>query len=242
MSDHSIQTLGVVGDVHAEHQRLEVALNLFARQRVDAVICTGDLADGPGNVDTCCDLLREAQVTTVAGNHDRWLLDDRVREIEDAHHRSDLKESSEAFLSALGKTVSLTTCAGELLLCHGVGDNDLRKVWPGTERMPIERSHELDSIILSNRHRYVINGHLHYRVVVDFDALTLNNAGTLCERHRPGVSIIDFAQHTVTAFELDDASGGAQRVAECDLTPDEDRRVWEDTQEFDGQWTPLTLY
>jgi hypothetical protein len=56
------------------------------------------------------------------------------------------------------------------------------------------------------------------------------------------VSIIDFAQHTVTAFELDDASGGARRVAECDLTPDEDRRVWGDTQEFDGRWTPLTLY
>ena len=234
--------LGVIGDVHAEHQRLERALNLFASQGVDAVICTGDIADGPGNLDTCCDLLREAEVVTVAGNHDRWLLDDRLREIDEAHHRSDLSETSEAFLTALDKTESLTTCAGELLLCHGVEDNDLRKVWPGTERMPIERSHELDSIILRNRHRYVVNGHLHYRVVVDFDTLTLINAGTLCGRHRPGVSIIDFAQQTVTAFELDDARSGARRVAECAITPDEDRRIWGDTQEFDGQWTPLTLY
>lgn len=237
-----IRTLGVVGDVHAEHQRLERALNLFAAQGVDAVICTGDIADGPGNVDTCCDLLRQAKVTTVAGNHDRWLLDDRVREIEDAHHRSELSETSEAFLTSLGKTESLTTCAGELLLCHGVDHNDLRKVWPGTERMPIERSHELDSIILRNQHRYVINGHLHYRVVVDFESLTLINAGTLCGRHRPGVSIVDFAQQTVTAYQLDDAHRDAPCVAECAIAPDESRRIWGDTQEFDGQWTPLTLY
>lgn len=235
-----IRTLGVVGDVHAEHERLDAALDLFARQGVDAVICTGDIADGPGEIGICCELLQQAAVTTVAGNHDRWLLDDRVREIDDAHHRADLSEASEAFLTTLAKTESLMTCAGELLLCHGVDDNDLRKVWPGTERMPIERSHELDSIIERNRYRFVVNGHLHYRVVVNFDPLILINAGTLCGRHRPGVSIIDFSHHSVAAFELDDR--GARRVAECGLVSEEGRRVWGDTQEFDGQWTPVTLY
>ena len=242
LTDVPIRMLGVIGDVHAEHGRLEQALNLFARQRVDAVICTGDIADGPGAINACCDLLREAEVTTVAGNHDRWLLDNRLREIEDAHRRSDLSETSEAFLTSLGKTESLTTCAGELLLCHGVDGNDLRKVWPGTERMPIERSHELDSIIMRGQHRYVVNGHLHYRVVVDFETLTLINAGTLCGRHRPGVSIIDFAEQTVAAFEIHSSRPHTPRVAECTITPGSDRRVWGDTQEFDGRWTPLTLY
>ncbi len=234
-----IRTLGVIGDVHAEHSRLTSALELFAALGVDQIVCTGDLADGPGSVDDCCALLAEVGAVTVAGNHDRWLLQDRVRHIEHAHRRDELSEASITYLESLPRTQTLETVAGNLLLCHGVAGNDLRKVWPGTERMPIERSHELDGILADRQHRFVVNGHLHYRVVVDFEGLTLINAGTLCGRHRPGVSVIDFADGSVTAFELDE---GASRVAERDLQPDAARRIWQDTQEFDGNWTPVTLY
>ena len=120
-------------------------------------------------------------------------------------------------------------------------DNDLRKVWPGTERMPIERSSELDDIIDAGDYRFVINGHLHYRCLINFEDLTLINAGTIYHRHRPGVSVVDFRDGSVSAFELDAAAPG-NRVAEQGLAPDHSRRVWHDTQEFDGAWTPTVLY
>jgi hypothetical protein len=107
--------------------------------------------------------------------------------------------------------------------------------------MPIERSHELDALIDERRVRVVVNGHLHYRIIVNFEALTLLNAGTLRGDHRPGVTIVDFGNGDVSAFEFD-SQRGLQRVAERTIDPAGDRRVWRDTQEFDGGWTPVTLY
>ena len=242
MSDQpALRRIGIVGDVHAEDGRLAETLQWLHGQRVDALICTGDIADGPGDVDLCCRLLEEAEALTVRGNHDRWLLQDRVRHIAQAHRREDLLDASVEFLDSLPTTVEIDTVAGTLLLCHGVGDNDLRKVWPGTERMPIERSTELDALVAEKRTRFLVNGHMHYRVLIDFHGLTLLNAGTLTSRHRPGISIVDFEAGAVSAYEFDGERVGG-RVAERPLDAEPERRVWRDTQEFDGFWQPVTLY
>ena len=107
--------------------------------------------------------------------------------------------------------------------------------------MSIERSPELDALIERADTRFVINGHLHYRVIVNFEQLTLLNAGTLKGEHRPGVSILDFVSDTVAAYEFS-ADLVLHQVAERLLREDGNRRVWRDTQEFDSAWTPVTLY
>ncbi len=232
--------IGVIGDVHAEHRRLAAALDHLSRAGVDAICCTGDLADGPGDVDACCAMLASADALCVAGNHDRWLLGNRMRNVPLAHRLTDLSANSADYLASLPSMRSLETPLGRALVCHGVAKNDLRKVWPGSARMPIERSCELDELIELGETRFVINGHMHYRVIVNFDALTLLNAGTLKGEHRPGVSIVDFADGTVGAFEFD-ANLALHQVAQQPLCA-ENRRVWRNTQEFDSAWTPVALY
>jgi len=234
-----IRRLAVLGDLHAEDRRLAGALEWLAGQRVDAIVCTGDIADGRGCVDVSCRLLHEARVVAVAGNHDRWLLQDRVRHIPEAHRRDQLHDQSIAYLQALPRTAELHTVAGRLLLCHGVAHNDLGKVWPGTERSPIERSAELDEVIESGRYRFLVNGHLHYRVLIDFEALLLVNAGTLKGPYA-GFSVMDFEQDCIASFGLEDQS--PQLLAERPLTPSPERRVWRNTQAFDGDWQPVALY
>jgi predicted phosphodiesterase len=236
-----VSRLGLIGDVHAEHRRLSAALNFLAGEAVDAICCTGDLADGTGDVDACCALLRDARAVTVAGNHDRWLLGNRMRDVPHAHVLAEIAASSAEYLAELQTTRTFQTPGGTALLCHGVGDNDLRKVWPGSPRMPIERSPELDELIARDDVRFVVNGHLHYRVIVNFDRLTLLNAGTLRGEHRPGVSIVDFDDGTVIAFEFD-ADLRLHRVAHRPIRGEPGRRVWRDTQEFDSRWTPVALY
>jgi predicted phosphodiesterase len=236
-----IRRLGLIGDVHAEEDRLEAALDWMHGQRLDAILCTGDVSDGPGSVDRCCELLEQAGVATVSGNHDRWLLTDKSRHIENAHQLADVGEPAREWLGALPRTLSFDTVLGPLLLCHGMADNDMRKVWPGTRRMPAERSDELDSLLAAAEHRFIVNGHMHFRVLIDFQDLLLVNAGTLTSRHRPGVSVFDFETGYLGAHEFEGARVGPM-VAEHPLAPGPDRRVWRDTQEFDGTWTPITLY
>ena len=78
-------------------------------------------------------------------------------------------------------------------------------------------------------------------MIVNFERLTVLNAGTLKGEHRPGVSILDFDCGTAAAFEFGPTGRCiASRSACCG--DDADRRVWRDTQEFDSAWTPVTLY
>ena len=234
-----IQRLAVIGDLHGEHDRLGRALEWLHGQRLDAIVCTGDVADGRGCINICCDLLMAAGVATVAGNHDRWLLEDRVRHLPDAHSRAELSSSSGEFLAGLPRQRKLTTAFGSALLCHGVGENDLAKVWPGTRRSAVRKNADLDDLVDAGEVRLLINGHMHFRVLIDFSNMLLLNAGTL-KGERGGLSIVDFAGGGISAFEIGERIR-PRRVREHALDP-AGRRVWRDTEEFDGDWAPVTLY
>jgi predicted phosphodiesterase len=219
---------------------LDKVLDWLAAQNVDAIICTGDLADGRGCIDRTCMLLDEAGAIAVAGNHDRWLLQNRVRHLSDAHRLEAISDRTAEYLRALPPSVTLQTSAGALMLCHGVGDNDLAKIWPGTERSPIERSSRMDEIIAGGEIRFFVNGHLHYRVMIDFQNMLVLNAGTLKGSYA-GVSVMDFTADSVTSFSVSDDAAPVL-VAEHSLSPTASRRIWRDTRCFDGAWEPLALY
>ena len=235
----TIKKLGVIGDVHAEHHRLEAALAFLQTMETDAIVCTGDIVDGIGCPNESIKLLDNAAIFTVRGNHDRWILEDKARHIENAHNVTELSEESLSYLTSLPTQVTLNTIRGKLLLCHGVADDDLRKVWPGTDRMGIERSHLLDKIILEGEFQYLINGHMHFRTLIHFEALTLINAGTLRGEHWPGFSVIDFEAENITAFEFRDNQ--IKRVKTHDLVQ-ETHTIWANTQSFCGGWDPVTLF
>lgn len=235
----AITSLGVIGDVHAEDDRLNQAIEHLNALKPDAIVCTGDIVDGGGCPNEAVRLLDNAGIHTVRGNHDRWFLQEKARHIPDAHILKDLSPYARNYLDNLPVQLSLPTIHGKLLLCHGVGDNDLKKIWPGTERMEIERSQQLDEIIASGEYRYIINGHMHFRTLIHFESLTLINAGTLKGEHWPGFAIIDFEQHKITAFEFGD--DGVNHAKTQSLI-DERHIPWPNTQAFSGNWDPVRLF
>ncbi len=69
-----LEEIGLIGDIHAEADYLEIALRFFQMAQVEKILCVGDIVDGWGNVDRCCKLLEQAEVVTVhygCNNHDR---------------------------------------------------------------------------------------------------------------------------------------------------------------------------
>ena len=235
-----IRRLGVIGDLHGEDRRLDGVIEWFAGQQVDALVCTGDIADGRGCINRSCELLRQGGVHTVAGNHDRWLLNDKVRHVSDAHSKDELSDDNLDYVAQLKKQRSLETENGSLLLCHGAADDDMARIWPGRKPGEEKRSKALDAVIESKRFRYVINGHMHFRVLIDFEDMTLLNAGTLRGEHA-GVSLIDFAGDAISTYAVTDARK-PEIILERRLAPCHERRIWRDTQDFDGTWTPVTLH
>lgn len=204
-TDHSskLSRFGVVGDPHAEDQALQPCIDLLEAQQVDRILCVGDIADGPGDVEGCCRLLREHQVITVRGNHDRWLLAGQLRDLPDATDPRQVPALSRAFLEALPVTVKLETIHGPLLLCHGLGTNDMAQLRPDDEGYAIEANLELQELIRSQRYRYVVCGHTHRRMVRRFGGLTVINGGTLLRGHDPCLLLVELDRGRVRAFELD---------------------------------------
>jgi predicted phosphodiesterase len=76
-----VTKLGVLGDVHCEDAIVAAALELFAREGVERTLAVGDLVDGLGDPMRTLDLLRG--VDAVRGNHDRWLLNNELRDMAD---------------------------------------------------------------------------------------------------------------------------------------------------------------
>ncbi|MDG2045650.1 MAG: metallophosphoesterase family protein [Halioglobus sp.] len=238
-AEKKIRKLGVIGDVHAEHRRLSSAIKYLQSLDVDAIVCTGDIVDGLGCPNESIRLLDNEAIHTVRGNHDRWILEGKARHVEHAHLASDLSKDALRYLESLPRQVTLETIAGRLLLCHGVAHDDLRKVWPGTASTPVERSYLLDSIILENTYKYIINGHMHFRTLIHFENLTLINAGTLKGEYWPGFSAIDFDTQQISAFEFNDNQ--IKPLRERDLA-DETHKIWVNTQSFCGKWDPVMLF
>ena len=198
----SVARLGVIGDVHTEDRSLAQVLDFLRPMRLDALLCTGDVVTGKGDANRCCHLLQQAEVATVRGNHDRWLLRGTMGDLPDATDEAELDTDAKLFLAALPATRSYDTVAGRLLLCHGLGDDDMAGVRPGDEGYALESNMRLALLYGSREYNLVINGHTHQQMVRTFDHLTIINAGTLRPDHQPGFLTVDLNSKVVQLYHI----------------------------------------
>ncbi|MES2461652.1 MAG: metallophosphoesterase family protein [Armatimonadota bacterium] len=197
------RTAGIIGDVHGEDAALEAALSfLLSEGPFDAILCTGDLPAkrGIGDADRSCALLREANVLTIRGNHDRWHVEnEEVRRLfGDAQKQ--MSPESQLFLRSRPPLRELETTLGTLLLCHGIAQDDMSGIYPGGPDEDVSRA--LESYGLPGKFSFMVNGHTHRRMVRPLSGLTILNAGSLCWNEHPGFLIADFTSATVHFFDL----------------------------------------
>ena len=142
-----VRRLGLIGDVHAEDERLRVAITALLAEKVERILCCGDLVDGHGDVDRTCSTLALHGVITVRGNHDRWIRDDDNRLVPNAHSMTALAPLSIDLLKSLPRTVSIVVPGGRLLLCHGIGENDMRQLGPDDGGYAISSNDDLLKVL-----------------------------------------------------------------------------------------------
>jgi predicted phosphodiesterase len=205
---------GLIGDIHAEDERLAAALEIFRTHETDRVLFVGDVADGLGDLDRCCSLLATPNALGVRGNHDRWLLEDTMRGMKNSHARDAIESRSVAFLEALPATRDIATPLGALLLCHGVGDDDMVRLHEDTDGYALQTNDALAALLVANGHALVVGGHTHQRMVrrirarelaIAGDAsLVFVNPGTLARDSVPCCAILDTDASHVRYFELED--------------------------------------
>src|SRR5512133_808245 len=202
MSKH-LGRIGMIGDIHADDDYLGRAIAFFEARRVDLITSTGDIADGVGSVDTCCDLLESKHVAVVQGNHDRWLLAGQARGLPDATAPTSITAKSRDFLKCLPVTLELLTIRGMALLCHGLGANDMSKVSHDDYGYALQSNFDLQRLLSARSYRWILNGHSHRAMVRHFERVTIINAGTLLRDQSPCVVELDFESYVVSVFPFD---------------------------------------
>ena len=223
MDDAGAMTLltraGLIGDVHAEDELLELALDYFEKQNIEHVLCTGDVADGVGSVVRCCELLRQYDVQTVRGNHDRWLLTGKMRDLPEATDTHALTADAVKYLTALAPTLTFSSPLGEVLLCHGLGVNDMAKVEPDDSGYALDANLDLQELLSNRAYRFVVNGHTHRAMVRHFAHVTVINAGTLRRHDTPGFLLLDFGQRHVQRLRFANREIVVERVVAMESDP-----------------------
>lgn len=212
MTAARLRRFGCIGDPHAEDRRLARALAHLQGADVDAILCVGDLVDGLGDVDRVVALLRAHDVLTVRGNHDRWFLGGINREL--AHATREVAPETRAYLEALPPTRRLPVLGGDLLLCHGVGDDDTAELRPDTEDYGLACLDRLPALERDPSLLWMVGGHTHRAMLRALPGLWVINAGTLWGERDPGFMIVDLEARTLVhqRFADGDALGEARAL------------------------------
>jgi predicted phosphodiesterase len=196
----SVRRAGLIGDLHCEHEALAFVLGELTRMGADVVLQAGDIADGPGDLNATIALLERHEVLAVRGNHDRWLLANQMRQVPHATPLASVSPASIDFLSRLPATRELQSPRGEVLLCHGLGENDMVGVKPDHQGYDIDFNTELQALIRLGKYRFVLNGHTHRPMLRSFGALSIINAGTLLRESERCFTLLDFDRCELIRF------------------------------------------
>jgi predicted phosphodiesterase len=197
--------VGLIGDTHCEVARLRQVLAHFRACSIETILAVGDIADGPGDLGETCGLLESAGVLAVAGNHERWLLAGQMRDLTGATPLAAITPRIRAYLSALPKTRSFECRRGPVLLCHGLGEDDMASVKPDDYGYDLENNRALWELVEGRTARFVVNGHSHRSMLRNISGLTILNAGTLHpERgYRSVCAIADFDEGFLQIYDLE---------------------------------------
>jgi len=190
--------LGVIGDVHCEDETLRRVLDALDRMNVEAVLCVGDLVDGPGDADATVRLLEARHVQCVAGNHERWFLAGEQRSLENA--TIEISAASRSFIESLPAVRRYATPKGNALLCHGVGEDDEAWLLPETRGYALQDIPTLRELMFDDEIQFMIGGHTHERMVRIFPGLTVINAGTIHRKDEQSFTVLDFVAMRVSAY------------------------------------------
>lgn len=116
--------IAVISDIHGNRLAFEAVEAAIAQHSVDAILNLGDLVSGPMDPVGTIDLLMERTFPTIIGNHDRYLLERPLAQLDsvDTFVAGHLTDKHRAYMRSLPKTMDIE---GEVFMCHGTPASDV---------------------------------------------------------------------------------------------------------------------
>lgn len=101
--------IGLIADVHSAAAPVREALAVFRREKVDTILCPGDIAGYGTELEQTVELLIDSDCRAVLGNHDLWWL---------SGPDSVAGGAVETYLQSLPTVIELSVAGKQLYMVH----------------------------------------------------------------------------------------------------------------------------
>src|SRR3954452_16991974 len=173
--------IAVVADIHGNVRALRAVMDDIKQVSPDTVVNLGDCVSGPLEAAETADVLMSLAWTTIRGNHDRWLLEQRPEKMgrSDAAAFAELKNHHHAWLSTLEETAAVE----DIFLCHGTPGSDTTYLLETVQQdgdVRLATQAEVSKRLGSEHAPIILCGHTHVpRIVRLADGRAVINPGSV---------------------------------------------------------------
>lgn len=218
--------IALISDIHGNNVALEAVLEDINKQKVDSIICLGDVSSLGPQPNEVLDKIREMNCPCVLGNHESAMLNPaNALDYHIAEHLhstlewgiNKLSQDDLNYFRSLPKTLEVQLDAQHILLCyHGSPYSNVDNLLPET---PLN---QLGKYLNGQSAQIMAGGHTHFQMLRQFEGRLVINPGSVGSAFltpplspRPTLlpwaeySLVDYAGHTIkvdlrrVAFDID---------------------------------------
>jgi len=194
--------IGLISDVHCSPEPLAEALELFNREKVDDIICCGDIAGYYDSLEPTIELLARSNCKTIVGNHDQSYLE---KSAQDGESRI------RAYLQNLPQTLNLEIEGKRIYVVHANPPSEQHggiKLLDQQGELRQDRINEWTMALTGFGHDVLIVGHTHQVYAVQLGDVFVINPGSSAFNH--SCMILSLPDLSVQTCAL-----GKQEIIKC---------------------------
>lgn len=173
--------IAFISDIHSNLEALDSVLKDIKSQKVQKVICCGDIVGYGPNPNECCYIIESMKMPAVMGNHDFASVDlkdlakfnEQAQEALHWTNKTLLKESKE-FLKKLPKSYEEKAGGFTVHIVHGSPDDELYDYV-----LPSRDDYELQNFLSKTKSDILVVGHSHVPFVKRYGRKVVINAGSV---------------------------------------------------------------
>ena len=190
------QRIGIISDVHCSPGPLAEALHIFADEKVDDIICAGDIAGYYDTLQPTIALLQQSNCSVIIGNHDQsWL--EKTAPTDDCPMR--------AYLQQLPQTLDLEIEGKRIFVVHANPPSEQHggiKLLDQQGCIIEDRKAEWSDCLIDFEYDVLIVGHTHQVYAEQLGKLLVVNPGSVPFNH--SCMILSLPDLAVQNFALGD--------------------------------------
>lgn len=185
--------LAIISDIHGNKTALEAVLNAIATQKIERIVCLGDVAASGPEPRQVVERLKELGCPVVMGNTDDWLLNPQLKEKPHSSQRyiqdidlwcsQQFSSSDQEYLRTFQSIIEYPLGDEKILLAyHGSPRSYNEQIQPTTPEKVLDQA-------FANSHAFIMaGGHTHMQMLRRYkDSLILNpgSVGLALDRVSP---------------------------------------------------------